>query len=249
MTQREAYSVNAGFTNQQIEWNSKLEHRTDTGSENREQWVTTNRAGYKVSEDWRVLGRANYSQTNDTQANSLEAEVIDLGIGLDYRPLGGKWNVLGKYTYFYNLASPGQSGGNNFDQLSEIISTEGTYEFDQHWEYAAKLAYRISQARVDPGVGDWYDNTATFAAIQTRYHIGDRGSFDNLWNGWSSLVELRTLKVVGDGVRSGILTSLDKDINKYLKMGIGYNFTDYSSDLTDLNYNHKGWFFNVLGRF
>jgi hypothetical protein len=249
LTQREAYSVNAGFTNQQMEWNSKLEHRTDTGSENREQWVTTNRAGYKVSEDWRVLGRVNYSQTNNTQADSLEAEVIDLGVGLDYRPLGGKWNVLGKYTYYYNLASPGQSGGNNFDQRSQIISSEGTYEFDQYWEYAAKLAYRISEARVDPGVGDWYNNTATFAAIQTRYHIGDRGNFENLWNGWSSLLELRALKVVGDGVRSGILTSLDKDVNKYLKMGIGYNFTDFSSDMTDLNYNHKGWFFNILGRF
>jgi hypothetical protein len=28
--------------------------------------------------------------------------------------------------------------------------------------------------------------------------------------------------------------------------GVGYNFTDFSDDLTDLKYNHKGIFFNII---
>ena len=33
------------------------------------------------------------------------------------------------------------------------------------------------------------------------------------------------------------------------KAGIGYNFTDFSEDLTDLSYDHHGIFFNVIGTF
>ena len=33
---------------------------------------------------------------------------------------------------------------------------------------------------------------------------------------------------------------------KDLKVGAGYNFTDFSDDLTDLRYNHRGVFFNVI---
>jgi hypothetical protein len=29
-----------------------------------------------------------------------------------------------------------------------------------------------------------------------------------------------------------------------MKIGVGYNFTDFSDDLTDLSYNHHGFFLN-----
>ena len=32
-----------------------------------------------------------------------------------------------------------------------------------------------------------------------------------------------------------------------LKIGLGYNFTDFSDDLTDLNYDHRGVFLNLTG--
>jgi NADH/NAD ratio-sensing transcriptional regulator Rex len=34
---------------------------------------------------------------------------------------------------------------------------------------------------------------------------------------------------------------------KHLKAGVGYNFTDFSDDLTDLSYDHQGAFFNIVG--
>jgi hypothetical protein len=30
-------------------------------------------------------------------------------------------------------------------------------------------------------------------------------------------------------------------------VGVGYNFTDFSEDLTDLSYDHQGIFFNLVG--
>ncbi|EJB8351158.1 hypothetical protein MW326_003617, partial [Vibrio cholerae] len=99
------------------------------------------------------------------------------------------------------------------------------------------------------GEGTWFSNNAIFSAFQTRYHIGDSGELANIWQGWSILSEYRILNVENDGYRDGVLLSFDKDINEYVRVGLGYNFTNFSSDLTDLDYDHKGWFLNILGRF
>jgi hypothetical protein len=34
----------------------------------------------------------------------------------------------------------------------------------------------------------------------------------------------------------------------HLKIGVGYNFTDFSDDLTDLDYQNNGWFVNFVGK-
>lgn len=32
-------------------------------------------------------------------------------------------------------------------------------------------------------------------------------------------------------------------------VGVGYNFTEFSDDLTDFDYDHKGWFLNLVGTY
>ena len=33
------------------------------------------------------------------------------------------------------------------------------------------------------------------------------------------------------------------------KVGLGYNFTEFSDDLTDLDYEYAGWYINLLGKY
>ena len=47
--------------------------------------------------------------------------------------------------------------------------------------------------------------------------------------------------------RSGFLTTVSRYFGDHLKAGLGYNFTDFSEDLTDLSYDHQGVFLNVTG--
>ena len=47
--------------------------------------------------------------------------------------------------------------------------------------------------------------------------------------------------------RGGALVALYRYLGDHFKVGVGYNFTDFSDDLTDLSYNHHGWFFNLVG--
>ena len=89
--------------------------------------------------------------------------------------------------------------------------------------------------------GQWVDSGTSFAAIQARYGIGNTD--------WNFLGEYRWLKVDDGGVREGALFGVDRDITKNFRVGIGYNFTDFSDDLTNFDYDHKGWFLNVVGRY
>jgi hypothetical protein len=50
-----------------------------------------------------------------------------------------------------------------------------------------------------------------------------------------------------DERRTGALVSISRYLGDHFKVGIGYNFTDFSEDLTDLSYDHHGFFLNFTG--
>ena len=63
------------------------------------------------------------------------------------------------------------------------------------------------------------------------------------------LTELRYLDAndAGDS-KSGALVAVYRHLGKNFKLGGGYNFTDFSDDLTDLSYRSHGWFINLIGK-
>ncbi len=64
------------------------------------------------------------------------------------------------------------------------------------------------------------------------------------------MVEYRWLEVPeARSTRSGFLVSVDREIARNFKLGVGYNFTDFSDDLTDLDYEFRGVFVNAVGKY
>ena len=62
------------------------------------------------------------------------------------------------------------------------------------------------------------------------------------------LLEGRVLDMTDlDDRRSGALATVSRYLGDHLKVGVGYNFTDFSDDLTDLSYDHHGYFLNLTG--
>ena len=61
-------------------------------------------------------------------------------------------------------------------------------------------------------------------------------------------MEGRVLKMpdLGDE-RSGALIVVSRYLNERFKVGAGYNFTDFSDDLTDLSFDHRGVFLSLTG--
>ena len=236
---RRAYSISGGRTDPRTQWTSKLEYRRDSGAEQRTQWVTTNRLFFRVNDDWRLAARFNYADTDDDRNPAAGAKLAEGNFGFAWRPHDNtRWAAFGKYTYLYDVATLGQEGGNTYDQRSQVVSFEGIAQLDDRWELAGKLASRWGDYRVGRGTGQWLDSRADFAAIQVRYHLIKQ---------WDGLAEYRWLKVRDGGVRSGGLVGLDRQLGENFRIGVGYNFTDFSDDLTDLKYNNKGWFLTLAG--
>lgn len=238
---RRAVSLSGGHVSPSTDWQSKIEWRKDSGAERRTQWVTTHRLTYKVNESWRIAARLNYADTDDDLDPTAGARFIEGNLGFAWRPWNStRWAMFGRYTYLYDLATLDQVGGAQYDQRSQILSLEGVYKQDQHWEYALKIARRDGDVRMQRGSGPWFDSGTGFAAAQVRYELRTR---------WHALMEYRWLDVDDGGSRQGFLLGLDRDINKNFRIGAGYNFTDFSDDLTDFDYDHKGWFVNLTGTY
>ncbi|NZA28520.1 hypothetical protein H0E84_19280 [Luteimonas sp. SJ-92] len=238
---RQAVSLSGGRTSSDTDWQSKLEWRRDDGAERRTQWVSTNRFAHKLNESWRIAARFNYADTDDELDPAAGAKFIEGNFGFAYRPWdGSRWGLFGRYTYLYDLATLGQAGGAQYDQKSQVLAFEGVYRVDHHWELAAKLARREGEVRFGRGTGDWFDSATTFAAGQVRYELREK---------WHALAEYRWLDVKDGGTRQGFLVGVDRDLNRNFRIGAGYNFTDFSDDLTDFDYDHKGWFVNFVGSY
>jgi hypothetical protein len=243
VTDRRAVSVNGGWSSADTSWNSKLEYRRDEGAEDRRQWVSTNRVLHKINESWRVAARLNYADTDDAINPAAGAKFIEGNIGFAWRPWNStRYALLGKYTYLHDLASAAQESelASQYDQRSHVLSLEGTYQLTAQWELAAKLARRTGEIRLGRGEGAWFDSSTDFAAVQGRYRLSEN---------WNALAEHRWLHVEDGGTRRGWLVGIDRDLNDHFRIGAGYNFTDFSDDLTQLDYEYKGWFLNFVGSY
>jgi hypothetical protein len=242
-TDRDSLSFNIGRTSSVMNWASKLEYRQDVGGEDRRQWVSTNRLSYKVNDSLRLAGRFNYSDTKDNLNSQNGARFTEVNTGFAYRPYdSSKWAFFGRYTFLYDLASLGQDivNGSAYDQRSQVLSFEGVYKLDDKWEFALKYAARIGEARFGRGEGEWFDSRTSFYAGQVRYDV--------LYK-WHGLFEYRVLEVKDGGIKQGYMLGADRDITENLRIGVGYNFTDFSDDLTKLDYKYRGWFVNIVGTY
>ncbi len=210
---RQAVSLNGGRTSGDTDWQSK---------------------------GFRIAGRLNYADTDDHRDRLANARFIEGNAGFAWRPWdSARWEMFGRYTYLYDLSSLGQRE-QDYDQKTQVLSVEGVYRHDQHWEVAGKLARREGEVRYGRGSGPWFDSATDFAALQLRYEVV---------YAWHALAEYRWLDVQAGGTRQGWLVGLDRDIGKNFRIGAGYNFTEFSDDLTDFDYDHEGWFLNMVGMY
>jgi hypothetical protein len=240
---RRAISLSGGRAAQQTQWQSKLEWREDSGAERRDQWVTTHRWLHKLSESLRLAARLNYSETDDRIDTDAGARFMESNIGFAWRPAqSSRHALLGKYTFLYDVSALPQTGINValFDQRSHVLALEGIYQLDRQWEFASKVMRREGEVRFGRFEGQWTDSATSFLAGQARYRLADV---------WYGLVEYRWLGVQDGGNRQGALIGVDRDIGERLRIGAGYNFTDFSDDLTDFDYDHQGWYFNLVGKY
>jgi hypothetical protein len=85
----------------------------------------------------------------------------------------------------------------------------------------------------------FYDSRAQLYIVRADWYFVRR---------WDALIEGRMLNLPdAKDRRSGALLAIYRHLGDNVKLGAGYNFTNFSDDLTDLSYSSRGVFINLIG--
>ena len=114
-----------------------------------------------------------------------------------------------------------------------------TYDITQRFSIGGKYAYRLGQVSLERENPEFFENNASLYVVRGDYRFRKN---------WEFLLEGRVLDMPDLGERrTGALATVSRYLGDHLKIGVGYNFTDFSADLTDLGYDHHGFFLNLTG--
>jgi len=249
-TARRAAGVRMGYGRDKIQFSSGVEYRRDIAEQldtthtKRIAWLFRNNFKLQLTPDWRMIGKLDRSVSDSSLGEFYGGGYTEAVVGYAYRPLRhDRLSALAKYTYFYNVPTTDQVMMQNtaveFIQKSHIAAIDLTYDVTANWSVGGKYAYRLGEASLERTQLNFFDNAAQLSVLRV-----DRRFRKN----WDSMAEVRMLSLPDIRQRRrGALAAIYRHIGKNLKVGVGYNFTDFSDDLTDLKYNHKGVFLNIIG--
>src|SRR3954470_3659700 len=249
-TKRKAAGIHMGYGLDKIQFSSAVEFRRDDAEQPdlthivQSVLLLRNNFKYQMTPSWRLLGKLDHSISNSTLGDFYAGGYTEGVVGYAYRPIkNDRLNALVKYTYFYNVPTTDQLGLQNtateFLQKSHIAALDLTYDLTANWSVGAKSAYRLGEGTLDRVQPTFFNNTAQLSVLRLDWRFLKQ---------WDGLAEVRQLGLSDiNQRRRGVLTAIYHHITKNLKAGVGYNFTDFSDELTDLKYNHRGIFVNLIG--
>ncbi len=248
--ERKAVGLNLGYGFDQLKIASGVEYRVDrneqvdTSFTERTTWLFKNNLKYQLSPNWRVLGKLNYAKSQSSEGEAYDGDYTEAVVGYAYRPVQhDRLNALLKYTYFYNLPSSEQEAGSSSSviQRSHIGSLDVMYDLTSRWTIGGKYAYRHGQVAQDRENPEFFDSRAHLVVLRADWHFVHR---------WDALIEARRLDLPdAQDSRIGALVGLYRHFGNHLKLGVGYNFSDFSDDLTQLDFQHQGVFINLIGKY
>jgi len=248
-TKRKAGGIRVGYGHDKIQVSSAVEYRNDEMQQldatysNLKTWLFRNNLKFQITPDWRLVGKLDHSTSNNSLGQFYDGGYTEAVLGYGYRPVqSDRLDVLAKYTYFYNLPTAGQvtpqGTAAQFIQKSHIASVDVSYDLTQQWSVGGKYAYRLGQASLERVNPQFFDNTAELYIVRIDWHFHLE---------WEAVVEGRALEMPDlNQTRSGALVAVYRHLGKHVKAGLGYNFTNFSEDLTDMSFKSHGIFMNVV---
>jgi len=251
LTERLAAGFVLGYENNAVKYSGAVEYRDDTiqnidlSESNQQAWLFKNTFRYQINPDWRFIGKLNYSDTESSEGSFYDGEFKEYIVGYGYRPIrNDRWNTLFKYTYFFNVPSSSQvlTDGQTSDllQKSNIYSIDTIYDLSRRWSIGGKYAFRLGELAQDRVNPEFFESRASLYVLRLDWHFVHR---------WDALMEYRLLDLPdAEDRREGSLLGIYRHIGKNIKFGVGYNFTDFSDDLTDLDYDSQGFFINLVAK-
>jgi hypothetical protein len=219
--------------------------RSDDGTRDMDSYLYQVQSSVKAYEDWRMLFNAD-AVFSDATATARDGEYVESSFGFAYRPTeNDRLNALFKYTFLYDLPGADQETVNGTlsgpQQRSHIISADAIYELTPIISLGAKYGYRHGEMRDRSGIGAWVKSNAHLGIVRADINIDQK---------WDVLLEARMLwSTSSDSFDPGALAAIYRHVGDNFKVGVGYNFGQFSEDLRDLEMDDHGVFINLTGKF
>ncbi|MBF0522600.1 MAG: DUF11 domain-containing protein [Candidatus Omnitrophica bacterium] len=246
-TDRDAMTVALGYVNKNEETGKsisssvKAELRTDSGAEDRKQYLIYQATEGQINTALKVFSKLELSKTRNLSGDFTEAQHREMMFGGAYRPVTmDRLNIIGRYTYLEEKSPQSQTDNALVEmENAHVIAAEAIYDLTQQWQLSEKFAFRIADEKVQ---GFDFNKTHTWLMIhRLNYRID---------NDWAIGGEFRTLtqREAADS-KSGVLVEVTRRLGDYAQLGVGYDFTDFADDLTQLSYKSQGPFMRMTGKF
>ena len=246
---RAAISGSIGYKDKEgLSWNIKGEARvedSDDAAKDRNTFLVSGGFLNKLNDDWRLLGSLDAVVSESDQSDILDGEYLKASIGFAYRPVDNdRFNGLVKYSYLRDLPGPDQVTVNGSllgpAQRSHIFTADGSYDVTEKLTIGAKYGFRIGEVSTNRVDTNFDESSAHLGVIRADFHVIKK---------WDLLLEGRVLATPStDTVDYGALAALYRHVGDNFKVGVGYNFGEFSDDVSDVTYDEGGVFFNVVGK-
>ncbi len=223
------------------------EYRYDQHDPKLGQIVTRNSLSYQLNEDVSFLTNFNYGDARQYDPGNNPATFMEFTTGFAIRPIKlDKFNMLARYTYLKDLGADqqydnGYYDGFQSDQTAHILATDFAYDLNRYFGFVEKLAFKRSTLRTS--ASDIVSVNTFLSANRVNFHVTRK---------WDLALEYRILMQSSslDTLKSGALVEIDREFYEYVRLGVGYNFTDFSDDLRNANnFKTNGPFVRMTGKF
>lgn len=250
VTQRKAVTFTANVDVDDITFKNKVEFRVDKGNENVdpskrriEQFVTTNRYTHHLTEEYTLFGKFNYSKSVSDQTDETLARFVEATAGIAYRPIyNDRLNLLSRYTYIADKDNLDREVSYTNEE-SHIIEVEGIYSVNAKVDVGAKYAHKDKMEDFERASGSVarVESDIDLYGLSASYHIIKEWDVTGEYH-WKTDTQ-------NDELEHGALLSVNKHLSDNFKVGVGYNFSGFDSNLAnDDDYDAQGVFINLVGK-
>jgi len=229
-----------------LRFEARFENGVNDPTRDRTTYLASGQFGYNHNDDWRFLANFDAVLSESDQSVLLDGDYIEGSIGWAYRPKDDdRLNALFRYTYLEDLPGSQQVNSQNEilgpRQRSHVLEADFIYDINERLSVGGKYGFRIGQTSLNRASDTFVDSSAHLAVARADFHIVHK---------WDLLAEARILWLPEiDQTNVGYLAGIYRHLGKNIKVGVGYNFGQFSDDVTDLTLDDEGVFINLIGKF
>jgi uncharacterized repeat protein (TIGR01451 family) len=226
---------------ERLEARLRGEVRRERGSQERVQYLTANQLDVSLAPDYSLLGRYNYSVTRDLDLDEIEARFEERSIGLAYRPVEhDRFNLLARYTQLRDQAPKTLDEMESQVTYTQVGSVEWSFDLTPRLEWVEKNALKTKEEKT----GDRPPIKTNTSLSLHRLNYNFLGDFDLGLEYRMKLVDK------ADDQQVGWLTELMYTMGGHFRLGLGFNFTDFSdNEFSENDYSVRGVFLRFQAKY